>query len=281
MIAATDPDLMRAEVARRLERAWAAREVAFAALLARIDPSYGTEVFPLAGGHAVLCGPGLFVNRAVAVALERPLTDDDLALLEARAAAVGVPAALEVTPHTDPSTLTVAGARGYRLTSVRTVVAMRLPAANPAPESASPDPGPLRALRVEPLGPDDLALWQGLMRAGAGPAVARASDLFIATSAQLDRDHGFVARDRATGELLGCGLVSVHDGLATLGAMATRVEARRRGVQARLIAARLAFATERGCDLATASAAAGSVSERNLVRAGFTVLYPQMTLTRG
>jgi len=270
-----EPHLMRATVAQRIEQAWADREVAFIERLATVAPDFRGEAFPLAGGHAVLCGPGLFVNRAMGVALTEALRPDDLARLEARSAAVGVPASVELTPHAIEGASRLVAARGYHLDSVRTVVARALPASAAADEHGGD------AVVITPLGPGDLELWQRVSRAGAPAEIARASDLFIATSAALDRDHGFVARDRVTGEPLGCGLVSVHARVATLGAMVTRPDARRRGVQRCLIAARLAFASARGCDLATASATTTSDSERNLVRAGFTAIYPQLRFTRG
>ncbi len=45
-----------------------------------------------------------------------------------------------------------------------------------------------------------------------------------------------------------------------------------------LIAARLIEALARGCDLATASTASGSASQRNYERMGFTVAYTKVTL---
>ena len=43
---------------------------AFAEVLANQDPSWGSESFSLAGGRAVLCGAGMYVNHAIAVGLD-------------------------------------------------------------------------------------------------------------------------------------------------------------------------------------------------------------------
>ena len=63
---------MDADLVRRIERAWAVSDVEHAEALARTDPSWGTQVFPVGDGWAVLCGPGLYVNRVLAAGLALP-----------------------------------------------------------------------------------------------------------------------------------------------------------------------------------------------------------------
>ena len=58
---------------QRVLRAWGQNAAAFAVELARADPAWGSETFELAGGHVVLCGPGMYVNRAIGVGIERTL----------------------------------------------------------------------------------------------------------------------------------------------------------------------------------------------------------------
>jgi GNAT superfamily N-acetyltransferase len=53
---------------------------------------------------------------------------------------------------------------------------------------------------------------------------------------------------------------------------------RRRGVQSALLAARLAWAVEQGCDLAVSFARPGSISHRNIERNGFRVAYTRTKL---
>ena len=93
----------RGALIERISRTWARNAAEHARVLATQDPSWGTDVFELAGGWAVLCGPGLYVNRALAVGLAGPVTVDNFALLEERSAAVGVPSAVDVVPTADRS----------------------------------------------------------------------------------------------------------------------------------------------------------------------------------
>jgi len=52
------------------------------------------------------------------------------------------------------------------------------------------------------------------------------------------------------------------------------------GVQRALIAARLRYAKEKGADVAASSTLPNSVSQKNLERFGFRILYPKVVLVR-
>ena len=75
------------------------------------------------------------------------------------------------------------------------------------------------------------------------------------------------------GEPAATGVVSLHEGVALLSGAATLPKFRRRGAQAALLSARLAYAEAQGCDLAMMVAEAGSGSQRNAERRGFRVAY--------
>lgn len=270
-------DLFRPPVVRRIERAAEADAVAIAQRLIAAAGGWGTTCFHLAGGHALLDGPGLYTNVAVAVGLERAITANDLDLLEQRAAEVGVPAAVEVVPIADPSVIRLTAARGYALSGLRTVLAMVLP-------DGRPDDPTGRDIEVTAVTDDgSLALWQGACALGWGhdrPDARRASDAFAAAANATPGGQLLLAVAADDGRPLGCAGLSIIDGVATLGAMATLPTERGRGVQRALVHHRLALAEAAGCDLATTSAVPGGASERNLVRLGFTPLYTRPTVTR-
>ena len=62
----------------------------------------------------MLGGPGLYVNRVLAMGLAGPVAAEDFALLEQRSAVVGVPPSVDVVPTADRSVTELAAARGYR-----------------------------------------------------------------------------------------------------------------------------------------------------------------------
>ncbi len=248
----------------RITQVWALDAAEFASVLADVDPSWGTEVFALAGGMVVLSGPGLFVNRALAVGQGGSLTEADWATLEDRSAVVGVPPAIEITPATHPAVVAAARDRGYVLDGVEAALARSLDLSHVPP----PDPG----FEVVPANRGLLPVWQETAACGWGHTVAAeraASDVFARVAAIVDAERFSLVRDAASGRPVGCASLTVRDGIATLGGMSTLPEERGRGVQTTLIRHRLRVAAAYGCDLATSVAVPDSRSERNLVREGF------------
>jgi GNAT superfamily N-acetyltransferase len=83
------------------------------------------------------------------------------------------------------------------------------------------------------------------------------------------------------GALAGAASMRVHEGVALLTGSSTLPEARRRGVQAALIAARLADARARGAELAVITTAPGSQSQANVTKRGFALAYARAILVGG
>jgi GNAT superfamily N-acetyltransferase len=262
----------------RITAANAEGAAAHARVLAAQDPTWGTDVFELAGGVAVLCGPGLYVNRAMGIGLGGvEVLPDDLAELERRSAAVGVPASIDVVPTTDNRLLALSGERGYALQRMLT---FHVRVVRPGDrEGPSPDP----AIVVRRVGREELGTWQDVSAAGFdvgdGPG-RRASDAFGAAAAAVDGGLLVLATSGDDGRPLGCASLHFVGGLAMLGAMSTLPAERRRGVQAVLVAHRLGMAADAGCELAVSSTLPANASERNLTRAGFRPLFEMATITR-
>lgn len=85
---------------------------------------------------------------------------------------------------------------------------------------------------------------------------------------------------RRAGNVAGCGMVRLSDGLAQLGGASTLPAERRRGVQSALLRARLADAAASGADLAVVTTEPASKSQQNVQRAGFALLYARAILRR-
>jgi GNAT superfamily N-acetyltransferase len=82
------------------------------------------------------------------------------------------------------------------------------------------------------------------------------------------------------GEAAGGGVVSAYKGVGGLFGASTLPTLRRRGVQAALLNARLAWARDQSCDLVASIAQPGSASHRNIERSGFRVAYTRTKLVR-
>jgi ribosomal protein S18 acetylase RimI-like enzyme len=85
---------------------------------------------------------------------------------------------------------------------------------------------------------------------------------------------------RRNGELAGGANMRLHDGIAQLAGATTLPEHRRRGVQTELLRARLVHAAKAGCDLAVVTTQPGSVSQKNVMREGFSLLYVRAVLVK-
>ena len=252
------------EVVRRITRAWAQDAAVFADTLADIDPSWGSETFELGGGLVTLCGAGLYVNRAVACGHDRPLSEDEWERLESRSDALGVPAAIEITEVTHPDVRDAARERGYVLDREESALARSTDLRDVPP----PEPG----FEVVAANRGLLPMWQETSACGwghEGLGARRASDVFAQVAAVVDGERFTLVRHAGSGRPLGCASLTIRDGVATLGGMSTLPDARGQGVQTTLIRHRLRVAAASGCDIATAVAAPGSISERNLLRHGF------------
>lgn len=261
-------------VALRRVVATSARSLASVALeLGRRRPGHPAEATRVAGGWLVLTGPGSYVNRLVGGGVDRPLTDDDLAAVIERSAAVGVEPAIDVTGATDPAGVELLRASGFEPPPTAVTI-LRWDGERPL----ATDEVQVRLIEV-----DELEQWQTLTARGWGhadPASRRISDEFTDAIAAIDGEHLLIASSRFDGRPLGCAGLSIRDGMAMLGGMSTLPDERGHGVQTALVAARLAMAIDEGCDLIVSTAATGGASERNLRRLGFEPLSPLRTYQR-
>jgi hypothetical protein len=128
--------------------------------------------------------------------------------------------------------------------------------------------------------PDEAELWTRTVSQGF-------AEHFPITQEILDVMEGFfhAASARAflafsDGELAGGGSLTVHDGVCGLFGASTLPKFRKRGVQTSLLGGRIFAAIGLGCDLAVSIAQPGSISHRNIERAGFRVAYTRTKLIR-
>lgn len=253
---------MDRSVALRIEKNRAAGARWYVERHRAFRPEHGAALIEVAGGVAgwpSKYGPPS-MGKAIAIALDAELTAADLDRIEAFYAERDVPAKLSLCPFTHASAFALLAERGYGVVDHLNVLSRTLVDALPA-----------AAVPVERA--SDYLAWASLVRRGMGepegdPMRDETIAVVLGGSPQM---HGFVA-SVAGGPAGGAGLL-VDEGVATLFATSTLPEHRRKGVQASLVAARLAHAKALGCDLAVAMTDVGSDSQRNLERLGFRVGY--------
>jgi hypothetical protein len=143
--------------------------------------------------------------------------------------------------------------------------AMALKVLGPGTAGERADAG---GLSIREVDPGQEAAFLRVLLAGyqAPTAVTR----YLAVEHRLPEVRRFVAG--AEGEELAAAAMSLHHGVAVIGGSATRPQQRSKGAQSALLDRRLREAAHSGCHLAVATVTPGTVSARNLIRAGFTVL---------
>lgn len=265
-------EFMDMELARRVEMAEAFAGKACVEGLLRSRPAFPAAIAEIAGGIALFAGVDSPVTQAIGVGMNGPVGDEDLQRLEAFFRSRGAAVAVEVCPLVDSSLYQAFGERGYRLAEVSNVLVRQF-------DAHDKFDGPQDVV-VRPAKINEARTWVETVAKG----FAEHSPV---TESLLDVMQGFFYRAGACSflayvgdEVAGGGCVSSHDHVGGLFGASTLSAFRRRGVQAALLAARLRWAFDQGCDLAASIALPGSVSQRNIERVGFRVAYTRTKLVK-
>jgi len=245
-------------LARRLEGAQALQNE-------RFNQASGGRSQPVGGGFAHFRGEAHPLNQALG--LVDPVTEAELAAVEAF---LGVPTVLELSPAADPSLWPLLAGRGYRLQQFQQLWVRSLPSA--AGMVSSPQ------IRIAETAEADLynrVVCAGFMERDDW----RDLDPPFRVSLEVAEAWGFLAF--VDGEPAGGGMLGIVDGMALLSGDGVIPRLRGRGLQRALIQSRLSFAAARGCDLACASTAPGTASQRSYEASGFHAAYPKVEMARG
>jgi len=262
-------------LARRLETTDALAGVEFARAWARLNSFTGEVFLPVAGGHASFGGVESPLTQAFGLGLNGPLTEADMAGMEEFYRAHGAPVNIETCPLADPSLLKLLNERGYRPIEYSNVFVREL-----ATNDAQAWPDATSEVRVRRPALEEAESYSLLVaksffeNAEVSPALL---DIF---SSCFQAAGAFFFMAEVDGVPAGGGMMSIHQGVASLGGAGTVPEFRNRGVQRALLLARLAKADESGCVLAMVATNPGSGSQRNVERLGFRVAYTRTKFSK-
>jgi hypothetical protein len=261
------------ELARRIEHAEAQAAVECAEALERFRPGSGAAVRRVAGGFAVYCGKNSPITQAVGMGLDGPVSAEEFDRLEEFYRSRDETVRVETSPLADPSFVEHFGQRGYRVTEFSNVMARPVSA-----DEACPDPP--EGVTIEKIGKDQIDVWTLTVSQGFADKFPVSQELLevMKMFAFGPKTECYLAR--VNGKIAGGGTLALHDGVAGLFGASTLPVARKRGVQTALLQRRLARASQAGSDLAVSLAQPGSVSQRNIVRQGFRVLYTRAKFER-
>jgi GNAT superfamily N-acetyltransferase len=262
------------DFARRVEMAEANAGRACAEACQRFHPEHSVAIEEIAGGVAVFAGVDSPITQAIGVGLHGPVSDAEMDALGDFFHSRNAPAAIELCPLVDISVYEKFAARNYHLLELTDVLILD-------DLDAARMPGTMSAgVTVRVSEPHEAKLWTQTVAEGF-------AEHYPVTQAILDVMEGFYGRCDACfflafldGIVAGGGGVFAGQGVGGLFGASTLPAFRRRGVQSALLAARLAWARDKGCDLAVSFARPGSISHRNIERNGFRVAYTRTKLIR-
>lgn len=255
---------MDLDLARRLERTEGTLGASFTAVQT-VAPRLGATWRDFEGTYAIFDTADSPLTQTFGLGLFAPVTPEVLAAIEAFFEQRGAAVMHEVSPLAGVETLGLLAERGYRPIELSTVLVQGIAEVPRAP--ASP------VLHVRIIEPRDRGAWVDTAVAGWSddPAIAPIiRPLTELASANHEMAHFMAERD---GVPIATASLGVHAGVALLAGASTIPSARGLGAQAMLLAARLAEARRRGCEIAMMVAAPGSTSQRNAERRGFRVAY--------
>jgi GNAT superfamily N-acetyltransferase len=267
-------------LAERIERV-EAQLVGRASTAAHRRRNDGTGfLIPVAGGVASFAEEGSPFNKVAGVGFGGVPDAAALDEIERAYAACGAPVQVELPHLADPAIGACLSERGYRLESFENVLGRAL---GGEPERVVP-PG----VEVRRSGDDELDAWLEVL----ADAAARPDEQGVPWHEEFPREVYLRAeRDGAAagvlryaalwdGMLAGGAGLRLAEGVAQFAGAGTAPAYRRRGIQAALLAARLADATAAGCDVAVIITQPGSTSQQNAQRRGFDLLYTRAVLVK-
>ncbi len=259
-------------LAQHLERAEGYACTQFAAARSRLFPESGSMWTECGGALLTFDGIEGPTTQSFGLGLFAELTESVLEEAEAFFFTRGTAAMHEICPLAGPAALQLLCARGYQPVEISNVLFL------PIEERAD---APAGNVSVRVIGGDEAALWTDISTRGWTHEHPELEDFMRQTCGLLVSREGspcFLAE--VDGQPGGAGAMVIHQGVALLAGAATVPELRRRGLQGALLEARLRYAHEHGCDLGMMVAEAGSNSQRNAERQGFSIAYTRIKWRR-
>lgn len=258
-------------LARRLERAEGlacaesvqARAIAF--------PDSDAESQEVGGANILYDGVDSPITQTFGLGMFETVDEALLERIEDYFQRRSAPVYHEVCPLADPSLLPLLHRRGYEPFEYSNVMFRSLDDDSNAPSMDS------KAIIARTIVAGEENLWARTAAEGWRDA-APGLDEFIFELARLipHRPNGPCFLAEKDGQPIAAGAMGLFKGVALLAGACTIPKWRGRGAQRALLAHRLRYGAEHGCDLAMIVTAPGSASQRNAEREGFRIAYTRL-----
>lgn len=253
------------QLAQKLERTEARANADFVETRSRLQPDYGAEWIEVGGAYAMFDGVESPLTQTFGLGMFADATAEHLDMIEKFFRDRGAPTFHEVSPMAEMSILGLLGERGYRPIELTSVMYREL---------SGDLPGWSGEVSTRQINESDADLWAQVASRGWATIHESLADFMLAfgkIAARTSGGYPFIAE--LNGEPIAAAGFGIYDDVCILAGAATVPEARNRGAQNALLAARLKFAVQQGCQLAMICALPGSQSQKNAEKNGFQIAY--------
>ncbi|MBA3692144.1 MAG: GNAT family N-acetyltransferase [Acidobacteria bacterium] len=255
-------------LSQKLERTEARSNVDFVKARAEMFPSSGAEWMEAAGAYAMFDGIESPLTQTFGLGVFDEVTNDDLDKIEVFFKERNAPVLHEVSPLADASLVSLLNERGYQPFEFTSV--MFRPLADEINLAAPLNP----KIKTRIVETGEEKLWAQTSADGWATEMEGLAE-FMFEFGQIGARcaGGFPFLAEIGNAPVATGTLFVYDDIALLAGTSTVPKGRRQGAQLALLDARLRYAAERGCTIATMGASPGSQSQRNAEKNGFRIAY--------
>lgn len=258
-------------LSQKLERTEARANADFVETRAALEPDSGAAWIQVGGTYAMFDGIESPLTQTFGLGVFEDITSEHLDEIESFFVERGAPVFHEVSPMADQSILSLLGDRGYRPLELTSVMYRSIKGESIANAVIGGE------ISTRLIGEEDADLWAETAARGWATEHESLAEFMLALGKVAARTKGgspFLAE--LAGEPIAAAGFSIYDDVCILAGAATVPEARNRGAQNALLAARLRFAQEQGCSFAMMCALPGSQSQKNAQKNGFNIAYTRI-----
>lgn len=256
-------------LARRLERAEAHSNAEFVEARAKLSPEVGAGWIEVAGAYAMFDGRDSPLTQTFGLGMFQPAAAAHLEKIEEFYKARSAPVFHEVSPLADSALFTLLNERGYHPFEFTSVMYRPI-------KRAVNNVGINDKIRVHIIGESGRELWAQTAAQGWSEFPELSQFMLALSEISVMRPSAYSFLAMLEVEPIAAGAISICEGVALLAGASTVPARRKLGAQRALLAARLNFAAQQGCDIAMMCALPGSASQRNAERQGFKIAYTRI-----
>jgi hypothetical protein len=255
-------------LSQKIERAEARSNAGFVEARVKMFPASDAEWTEVGGVYAMFDGVESPLTQTFGLGVFDEITDAELDRLEAFFRKHDAPVFHEVSPLVDWSILELLNRRGYQPIELTSVLYQALGNETAPALPVNPE------IKVRLIEKGEEEIWAHTS-ANAWLTEGEGLAEFMFNFGQINAaaTGGFPFLAELEGKPISTGMLFIYDDVAILAGASTIPEGRRKGAQNALLDARLRFAIERGCAIATMGALPGSQSQRNAEKNGFRIAY--------